>query len=116
MDMTFIVNPSSRSGRGERLWGELETRLKEAGISYDIIRTSGPGDAQRAAARFSEGLPAGDGSEKAKLVILGGDGTLNEAVSGLGTFDRVLLGYVPTGSSNDFARGAGLPNDGRKPA
>ena len=114
MDMTFIVNPSSRSGRGERLWGELEMRLKEAGISYDIIRTSGPGDAQRAAARFSEGLPAGDGSEKAKLVILGGDGTLNEAVSGLGAFDRVLLGYVPTGSSNDFARGAGLPNDGRK--
>ncbi len=113
MDMTCIVNPSSRSGRGERLWGELESRLKEAGLSYEVIRTGGPGDALRAAAEFSKKNSAGTGSGKAKLVVLGGDGTLNETISGLESFDGVLLGYIPTGSSNDFARGASLPKDGR---
>ena len=114
MHITFIVNPSSRSGRGERLWGELESLLSDAGVTYDLTRTTGPGDAIRAAAGFSSRVSAEESSDKAKLVVLGGDGTLNEVISGLESFDKVLLGYIPTGSSNDFARGAGLPKNGRK--
>ena len=39
-----------------------------------------------------------------KLIVLGGDGTLNEALQGISDFNRVLIGYLPTGSSNDMAR------------
>ena len=46
-----------------------------------------------------------------KLIILGGDGTLNEALQGISDFDRVQVGYIPTGSSNDMARDLKFPSD-----
>ena len=45
------------------------------------------------------------------LIVLGGDGTLNEAVNGIADLARVTLGYIPIGSSNDFARSLGLEQD-----
>ena len=47
-------------------------------------------------------------------MVLGGDGTLNEVISGIRDFDQVLLGYLPVGSSNDFARDLSLPSDPEK--
>ena len=44
------------------------------------------------------------------IVVLGGDGTLNEVIDGIVYLDKVTLGYIPLGSGNDFARGLGLPN------
>lgn len=63
---------------------------------------------------------AGDGCKKAKLacqsgaydliVCSGGDGTLNEIIQGCMTSGQMLpIGYIPTGSTNDFARGLGIP-------
>ncbi|WP_333685510.1 diacylglycerol/lipid kinase family protein, partial [Enterocloster lavalensis] len=44
------------------------------------------------------------------LVVSGGDGTLNEAVTGMMNLERLpLLGYIPAGSTNDFAASLGLP-------
>lgn len=52
------------------------------------------------------------GSEYDNIVCCGGDGTLNEAVSGLITlFHKPVLGYIPCGSTNDFANTLGLPLD-----
>ena len=48
----------------------------------------------------------------------GGDGTLNETITGLmrsGT-EAPVLGYVPAGSTNDFAQTLGLPGDSREAA
>ena len=46
------------------------------------------------------------------VVCSGGDGTLNEAVSGLMRIEnRPPLGYIPSGSTNDFASSLGLPRD-----
>ena len=45
------------------------------------------------------------------FVVLGGDGTLNEVLSGIKSLEKVTLGYIPIGSSNDFARGTGIPGD-----
>lgn len=49
--------------------------------------------------------------EEKTLVVLGGDGTVNEVLNGIQNFDHVILGYIPTGSSNDFARGMKIPKD-----
>lgn len=49
-----------------------------------------------------------------RLVIAGGDGTLNEAVKGLMTFsenERVPLGYIPSGTTNDFASTLNIPKN-----
>ena len=53
------------------------------------------------------------------VVCSGGDGTLNEVVSGLMTITpekRPELGYIPSGSTNDFASSLGLPKNMRKAA
>lgn len=44
------------------------------------------------------------------IVCSGGDGTLNETIQGVMKSDEKLpIGYIPTGSTNDFARGVGIP-------
>jgi diacylglycerol kinase family enzyme len=59
------------------------------------------------ATRLAQGA-AGDGTDV--VVVLGGDGTLNEAANGLaGT--QTALAALPGGSTNVFARTLGLPND-----
>ena len=39
------------------------------------------------------------------LIVVGGDGTLNEVLNGMHDFEKIRFGYIPTGSGNDFARG-----------
>lgn len=44
-----------------------------------------------------------DGEEHT-IVVLGGDGTVNEVLNGITELSKVTMGYIPMGSSNDFAR------------
>lgn len=51
------------------------------------------------------------GSAYDNIVCCGGDGTLNETINGIMTLDkRPLLGYIPCGSTNDFANSIGIPS------
>lgn len=45
------------------------------------------------------------------LITVGGDGTLNEVINGITDFSRIVLGILPIGSGNDFARGMGISKD-----
>lgn len=100
----FIVNKTARTGRGGRVWAQVEARLRAEGVAYRAYETQGPGHATRLAGEISR-LPG----EAVFLVVLGGDGTLNEVINGVADFSRLRLGLIPTGSGNDFARGLGLP-------
>ena len=51
---------------------------------------------------------------KINLVVVGGDGTVNEVLNGMHDFDRVTFGCIPSGSANDFARGFGLAGTPRE--
>lgn len=101
----FIVNPRARSGLGEMLWKQLEPELCRKRIDYQIHLTTKKKDAGKIASEITE-----DGQEH-MFVVLGGDGTLNEVLSGIKSLEKVTLGYIPIGSSNDFARGTGIPGD-----
>lgn len=107
-EFDFIVNPKSRSGMGWMVWKTIEPQLKKNGVDYCLYLT----ERKRHAAEIA-GKITSDGLEHT-IVVLGGDGTVNEVVNGICVPERVLLGYIPIGSSNDFARGLGIPKDPEK--
>lgn len=101
----FIVNPNARSGLGKAVWKDLEAILKREKIDYKVYFTK----YQKHATQIVREITS-DGEEHT-IVALGGDGTVNEVVNGIAHYDRAILGYIPIGSSNDFARGLELPKD-----
>ena len=102
----FIVNPGSQTGKAKGLWKNLEKRLKNSRINYKVFYTSKRNDAENYARTICEAHP-----EMKRIVIAGGDGTANEAINGLFGYDNFIMGYIPMGSSNDLARGLGIPQD-----
>lgn len=104
----IIVNKKSRSGRGEKLWPVIRAELERRNIAYCVYPTRYHGNARETAAQLTaEGVWNPDDV----LLVIGGDGTANEAVDGICHPSQVKFGYIPTGSGNDFARGAGIPSD-----
>lgn len=102
----FIVNTSSGSGKGASVWKRISNVLKERNVVYKAYRTRYKGHAKELAAKIS----SIDG-EEVKLVVVGGDGTINEVINGIVDFEKVLFYVIPTGSGNDFARGMGISKD-----
>jgi diacylglycerol kinase (ATP) len=94
-----ICNPTSGGGcEPEVIREELED------FEAEWIDTHGAGDAQRAAEEWSNGL----------LIVVGGDGTVNEVVNGLGRagFPKdVTLAVLPMGTGNDLAATLAIPDD-----
>ena len=104
----IIVNKKSRSGRGEKLWPVIEGELERRRTEFRVYPTKYHGSARETAARLTA---KGVWNPDDVLLAIGGDGTANEAVDGITSLSDVKFGYIPTGSGNDFARGAGIPSD-----
>lgn len=101
MDVMLIVNPSASSvtARGRVLINKALSADHRVTLAETTRRGHATRLAQRAAA---EGYDA--------VVLLGGDGTLNEAANGLAGTDTALA-TLPGGSTNVFSRTLGLPDD-----
>lgn len=102
----FIVNLHGGSGKAQRTWNAVEALLKANGIAYKAVNTEADNGASSLARRILA-LESG----VINLVVVGGDGTINEVLNGIALedFDRIRFGVIPTGSGNDFARGAEIP-------
>ncbi len=96
--LTFIINPHSKSYSGIRIWKRLRRYMDRHAITYEHYMTRGHGHAESLARQLTTG------DQHRILFILGGDGTVNEVLNGIQRFDLTTLAYIPTGSSNDFAR------------
>lgn len=94
----IIVNPASKSGRGAKIWKEIEPVLLKRAIPYQVYFSKKAGDVEAETKRLSKL------NEHINLIILGGDGTMNEAVQAMKPLSNFTVGYIPTGSSNDLAR------------
>ena len=101
----FIVNPNARTGLGAAVWKDVENKLKEEQIEYEVHFTK----YQRHATKIV-GEITSDGEEHT-IVALGGDGTIGEVVTGFAHPEKVTLGVIPIGSGNDFVRGLGIPKN-----
>ncbi len=105
----IIINPASRSGRGAKIWSEqIEPALKESNAVYQTYFSKKAGEVKHLAAQITAEHPD---DPDLKLIILGGDGTVNEALQGFADPSKVILGYIPTGSSNDLARDLHIPKE-----
>lgn len=102
----FIVNEHGGSGTVRRNWHKLYVVLKQQGVSFRAFKTDGPGDANRLATKISA-IPTEKDDDK-KIIVVGGDGTINEVINGISDFDAIKVGVIPLGSANDFAKGLGL--------
>lgn len=109
-DYYIIINPASHSGKTRRTWTTLKAALKERGLTWKAYLSSGPGDVtsltQKIVSRFGVSY-----DDPAHIILLGGDGTLNELINGIPDFSKVILSYIPTGSGNDFARARKFTTD-----
>ena len=103
----FIINPKSRSERGIKIWHLVKEELdKKEEVSYTFHITRYPNHATELAKEICNTY-----SGIKNIIVLGGDGTVNEVINGITDFNDVLLGYIPSGSSNDLARSLKLPKD-----
>ncbi|MBE5883680.1 MAG: diacylglycerol kinase family lipid kinase [Lachnospiraceae bacterium] len=104
----IIINPASRSGKGLAIWKEqVEPILLQEQVSYRSYFSKEAGDV----AKITGEIIASATTFPVNIIILGGDGTVNEALQGISEPAKVVIGYIPTGSSNDFARDLKLPKD-----
>ncbi|WP_298833335.1 diacylglycerol kinase [uncultured Planococcus sp.] len=101
----IIYNPTSGRELFRKHLPEVLEKMEKAGYETSCHATTCEGDAIQAAKTAVE--------RKFDLVIaVGGDGTLNEVVSGIAKFeDRPKVGLIPMGTTNDFARAVHIPRD-----
>lgn len=94
--MLFVMNPYAGMRRANRYVADILTIFNQAGYEVTAHMTSGTGDARRIVREKCVDMDL--------VVCAGGDGTFNETVSGiLDSGEDVPVGYIPCGSTNDFA-------------
>ena len=104
MKLLFVFNPRSGMGLIKNHLLEIIDIMVKAGYEPTVYPTQARGDATR---KIKE-----DGARFDRIVCSGGDGTLDEVVTGMHEAGlSIPLGYIPAGSTNDFARSLGIPSD-----
>lgn len=111
----LVVNPRAGAGRAEKHVPALTRALRDAGARFDVARTSGP---RHATTIVREALQRGAGG----IAVVGGDGTLSEAVNGF--FDGegrdlggdAWLAPLSCGTGGDFRKTIGSVNVGARGA
>jgi len=102
--LLFVFNPKSGMGLIKNNLLEIVDVMVKAGYEPTVYPTQARGDATR---KVRE-----DGANYDRIVCSGGDGTLDEVVTGMREAHlHIPLGYIPAGSTNDFARTLGISND-----
>lgn len=102
--LLMIVNPKAGKSKSRGPLFDAAAALSQAGYLLSIHMTTAPGDAAETAGR--------EGGRYDLVVAVGGDGTLNEVASGLTRLRKPpLLGYLPQGSTNDFAASLHISGD-----
>jgi diacylglycerol kinase (ATP) len=95
----FLVNPASGNGSTGKRWPELAHRAARLGLEGETLFSERPGHLTELAR---------EASDRGLLVVVGGDGTLNEVANGVaGTGAEIAV--LPNGTGQDFGRTYGIP-------
>ncbi|MBV2247211.1 MAG: diacylglycerol kinase family lipid kinase [Lentimicrobium sp.] len=107
-----IVNPNAGRRKGEKDWLEIAALLQAAGIGFTSIFTEHPNHAVKLARKYVE-------AGFKKIIVVGGDGTLNEVLNGIFTQKKypttdIVLAMIPVGTGNDWGRTFNIPTNYKK--
>jgi diacylglycerol kinase (ATP) len=108
-DAVFLVNPASGNGATGRRWSTLARAAAAAGLKGEAWFSDGAGAVADLAQRAGE-------ISAPLVVVVGGDGTIHDAVNGLMRLERSRrpdLAVVPVGSGDDYAHALRIPADPR---
>uniref|UniRef100_A0A8C1BRJ6 Acylglycerol kinase, mitochondrial n=1 Tax=Cyprinus carpio carpio TaxID=630221 RepID=A0A8C1BRJ6_CYPCA len=106
-----ILNPAACNGKANRLFEKNAAPILHlAGVEVKIVKTDYEGQAKK----LMELMDQTD-----MLIIAGGDGTLQEVITGLlrradeETFSKIPIGFIPLGSSNSLSQSLHLVSDNK---
>src|SRR3954465_71487 len=100
-DACLLVNPSAGGGRAARVLPDVEAELRRLGIAFRTVQTTSLDHAR------GEATAAAQAGEA--VVTLSGDGLIGAICGVLAEVPDSLLGVLPGGRGNDFARVLGIP-------
>ena len=102
-----IVNPNAGNKKGKKDWPTIKNKLEKHGFNFHAVFTEQRNHAVSLTARM-----IGEGYRK--IMVVGGDGTLNEVANGI--FNQkdcppedMLIGMIPVGTGNDWGRTYNIP-------
>ncbi len=98
MKHIFVINPAA--GKAGKASLETDIRKACAGAAFEIYYTTAPMDAVCYVSKCCEAEP----DKELRFYACGGDGTLNEVVSGMYRYPNASVTVVPCGSGNDFVK------------
>jgi YegS/Rv2252/BmrU family lipid kinase len=97
----YIVNPAAGGAKINKIQDRLKDRLTRLGIMGEFVKSTGPDDVGKLARL---GIQRGYKT----IVAVGGDGTINEVMNSILDQEKVALGIIPTGTTNDLADSLGI--------
>lgn len=105
----LILNPHAGGGRGAKDKQQIEQLLKSSGFVYELLISEYPKHAIKLAKNAIE-----NGARQ--IIVVGGDGTLNEVANGVFQQQKYLpeditIGMIPVGTGNDWIKTFGIPNN-----
>lgn len=105
----IIYNPKAGSRKAQKRWTKIREYMESKNVMFDYVQSEGFGSVER----LSRTL-ANNGYRT--IVVVGGDGAINDAVNGIMHSDvanknDIALGIIPNGIGNDFAKYWGLDSD-----
>ena len=105
----IIYNPKAGSKKQQKRWQKIREYLDNCSVKYDYVQSEGFGSVERLARTL-----ANNGYKT--IVVVGGDGAINDAVNGIMLSDvenknEIAFGIIPNGVGNDFAKYWGLTPD-----
>lgn len=104
MNALLIINPASGRNLIGDYVGDIQTLLRKKGFQSEVCETRRKDDAKYFAREKGKSCDL--------IVCCGGDGTLSEVTNGIAELHRrPAIGYIPTGTTNDFSKNMGLSTD-----
>ena len=99
----IVINPYGATGGSLKMWERIQPVFEECGHEYNVHFSSETESITDIVRKLSV--------NPCDLFIIGGDGTLNQAINGIVNFENVRLSMISVGSGNDFARSQNYDKD-----